>query len=103
MVSIVEWLTLITWAQGVGRSNRPAPTIRKQLIHLQCRVSPRQSSREASSDQTFATRLPLTAWCARCDTKCFYIGGIILRLVGTMIFFGQNRQPLYETTFFHGA
>jgi hypothetical protein len=27
------------WAQGVGRSNRPAPTTRKQLIYLQYRVS----------------------------------------------------------------
>ena len=25
----------MSWAQGAGRSNRPAPTIRKQLIYLQ--------------------------------------------------------------------
>lgn len=27
-----------SWARGGGRSNRPAPSIRKQLIYLQCRV-----------------------------------------------------------------
>jgi hypothetical protein len=29
------------WAQGVGRSNRPAPTIRKQLIYLHRLLSAR--------------------------------------------------------------
>jgi hypothetical protein len=31
----------MTWAQGVGRSNRPAPTIRKQLIYLRRLLSAR--------------------------------------------------------------
>ena len=31
----------MSWAQGVGRSNRPAPTIRKQLIYLHRLLSAR--------------------------------------------------------------
>ena len=41
LLTTVEPNVPMAWAQGGGRSNRPAPTIRKQLIYLERRASAR--------------------------------------------------------------